>query len=112
MKIPKTYTTKNETGCCAVPNIDDWDKKEVKFENQRFIRMHTKSFLYVPLNMSRVMTAVQKAAEEAGALMPPQEAMILSSDLSPWKAEQLYAVSKPVPNMENVELSGTYLPQW
>lgn len=109
MKLPKTYTATNETGCCAVPNIDAWDKKEVKLENQRFIRMHTRSFLYVPLNMSRVMTAIQKAAEEAGALMPPQEGMILSRDLSPWKAEQLYAVSKSVPNMENIELSGTYL---
>ena len=109
MKLPKTYTTINETGCCAVPNTDDWDKKEVTFENQRFIKMHTRSFLYVPLNMSRVMTAIQKAAEEAGALMPPQEAMILSRDLSPWEAEQLYAVSKPVPGLENIELSGTFL---
>lgn len=109
MNLPKTYTTKNETGCCAVPNIDDWDKKEVKFKNQQFIRMHTRSFLHVPLNMSKVMTRIQKAAEDAKALMPAEEAMILYRYISPWKAEQLYAVSKPVPNMENIELSGTYL---
>ena len=41
--------------------------------------------------------------------MPPREVMILSRDLSPWKAEQLYAVSKSVPGADNVELNGSYV---
>ena len=109
MKLPNTYTNKNETGCCAVPNIQDWDNKEVSFKNKKFIRMHTRSFLFVPLNMSKVMAAIQQTAAQAEAEMPPREVMILSRDLSPWKAEQLYAVSKSVPGADNVELNGSYV---
>jgi hypothetical protein len=109
MKLPNTYTNKNETGCCAVPNTRDWDEKEVSFDGKKFIRMYTRSFLYMPLNMAKVMTSMQALASAARAEMPPQEAMILSRDLSPWKAEQLYAVTKDVPGAENIELSGRFI---
>lgn len=109
MGIPDTYTDQNETGCCAVPNVAEWDEREVTFENKPFISMYTRSFMFVPLNMSKVMTAIQAAAAEAGAEMPPKQAMILSRDLSPWKAEQLYAVSQPVEGADNVMLTGTFL---
>lgn len=108
MSLPNTYTNKNETGCCAVPNVDAWDKKEVTFKNQQFVRMYTRSFMFMPLNMAKIMTALQKTVEAAGATPPPQEVMILSRDVSPWKAEQLYHVSKPVPNADNVTLDGTF----
>ena len=109
MKTPNTYTDTNETGCCAVPDVSEWDEKEITFEDKKFIRMQTKSFLFMPLNMSKVMAAIQKMADEAGASMPPKEVMIISRDISPWKAEQLYAVSKPVEGADNVVLSGKYL---
>jgi len=109
MSLPNTYTNKNETGCCAVPNTKDWDEKEVEFKNKKFIRMYTRSVLFVPLNMSKVMTAIAKQAEDADAVMPPQEVMILSRDLSPWKAEQLYAVTKDVEGADSVQLSGSFL---
>ncbi len=109
MDLPNTYTDKNETGCCAVPNVADWDEKEVTFKDKRFIRMYTRSFLFMPLNMSKVMTAIQKQADDAGATMPPKDVMILSRDLSPWKAEQLYAVSKELKGADNVTLSGSFL---
>lgn len=109
MNVPLTYTDKNETGCCAVPNVSAWDEQEVTFEDKPFIRMYTRSLFHVPLNMSMVMTALQSAAETAGVEMPPQEAMILSRELSPWKAEQLYAVSKEIPDADNVTLKGTFM---
>lgn len=109
MSLPKTYTKRNDTGCCAVPNISEWDEKEISFKDQKFIRMYTRSVFYMPINMSKVMTAIQKQAEEAKATMPAQEVMILSRDISPWKAEQLYAVSKAVKGADNVVLNGTFL---
>jgi hypothetical protein len=108
MSLPNTYTNKNETGCCAVPNVDAWDKKELTFKKQQFVRMYTRSFMFMPLNMAKIMTALQKTVEEAGATPPSQEVMILSRDVSPWKAEQLYHVSKPVPKADNVTLDGTF----
>lgn len=109
MSLPNTYTDRNETGCCAIPNITDWDNQEIVFDDKPFVRMHTRSFFYVPLNMSKVMTAIQALATEAKATMPPRDAMTLSRDLSPWKAEQLYAVRKPVEGADNVTLDGTFL---
>lgn len=109
MNLPNTYTDKNETGCCAVPNIGDWDEKEMTFKNKRFIRLYTRSFLFMPLNMSKVMTAIQKTADDAGATMSPKDVMILARDLSPWKAEQLYAVNKEIKGADNVVLKGKYL---
>ncbi len=109
MSLPNTYTDKNETDCCAVPNVRDWDEKEISFKNKRFIRMYTRSFLFMPLNMAKVMSAIQKTANNANDSMSPKEVMILTRDLSPWKAEQLYAVSKEIDGADNTILDGTYL---
>lgn len=107
MSVPSTYTSVNETGCCAVPNMDDWDGRTIDL-HQRFIRMHTRSLFHVPLTMGRVMKALDDAATRAGARMPDESAMLLSRDLSPWRAEQLYAVSAPVAGVDNVVLEGTF----
>lgn len=108
MSMPDTYTSVNKTGCCAVPNVEQWNEQIIEFREKRFIRMCTKSFMYVPRDMDQVMTKIQRKAEDADALMPESEAMVLSRDLSPWKAEQLFAVSKEVPGVENIFLSGQF----
>lgn len=108
MTIPPTYTEINETGCCAIAAVEGWDRTVVHFEDKRFIRMLTRSVLHMPLNMASVMTALDMAAEGAGAQMPPTEAMCLTRDLSPWRSEQLYAVSRPVEGVENVTLTGDF----
>jgi hypothetical protein len=109
MSFPNTYTKVNETGCCPVPNIKDWDENEISLNKQTFIRMFTRSFLYVPLNMGKVMTRLQQIASRNNAETPSEQAMILSRDISPWRCEQLYAVTKPIKGEDNVELSGNYL---
>jgi len=109
MRLPDTYTAVNETGCCPVPNVADWDKAILEFSHEPFVRMCTRSVLFMPLNMGRVMTALNEVAQRADVLMPPERGMILSRDVSPWRAEHLYAVSEPVPGADNVELSGTFL---
>lgn len=106
--MPKTYTTTNETGCCALPNIDGWQRTVVEFDNRHFIRLFTRSMMFVPLNMDEIMTELQEIAEKAGVTMPPEETMTLSRDLTPWRAEHLYAVSKPVPDADNVVLDGKF----
>lgn len=109
MDLPKTYTDQNETGCCPVPNVKEWDKRKVTFKDKHFIRMYTKSFMYVPLNMAKIMTELSEAAQKSGFAMPVQDAMILSREISPWKAEQLYAVIQPVEDADNVTLNGIFL---
>lgn len=109
MSVPDTYTTINETGCCAVPDVSAWDEQQITFENKLFIRGYTRSVMYVPLNMDKTMALLQQQTSDAGAEMPPQEAMILSREVSPWKGEHLYAVSHTVDGADNVSLSGTFL---
>lgn len=109
MDLPNTYTDVNETNCCGVPNIGAWDKQQFEFKNINFIRLYTRSFLYMPLNMSGVMKSLQETATKAEKTMPPEQAMILSRDLSPWKAGQLYRVAGPIEGADNVTLSGKFI---
>jgi hypothetical protein len=109
MSLPNTYTEVNETGCCPVPDVTEWDRRTHEFAHQHFIRMHTRSLLHIPLNMGKVMTELQQTADAAGAAMPPEKGMILSRDLSPWRAEHLYGVTRPVASADNVELNGTFI---
>lgn len=104
---PSTYTDVNETGCCPVPAVHGWDRRTIEL-HQGFIRMHTRSLFHVPMNMGSVMTALQEQATAAGAAMPADHGMILSHDLSAWRAEQLYAVSSPVEGADNVMIDGTF----
>ena len=108
MSLPMTYTDINETQCCAIPDISGWDHEVVVFENKNFIRSHTRSFMYVPMNMASVMTKLSQVVQAAQVSMPPNEAMILSHDLSPWRAEQLYAVTSPIEGADNVVLNGEF----
>ncbi len=109
MPLPATYTAKNETGCCPVPNTKGWDGKEVSLSDHFFIRKTGRSFAFIPLNMGKVLTALNSMASEAGVTLPAENALLLSRDLSPWKSEQLYAVSKPIDGADNVVLKGKYL---
>lgn len=108
MDLPNTYTSVNETGCCAVPDITSWDGAIFTFKNQHFIKLYTKSFLFMPINMSKIMKQLNETAEKAKVVPPMENAMILSRDLSPWKAEQLYKVTNPIEGADNVELSGKF----
>lgn len=67
---PFTYTDVNETGCCAVPDVEAWDRRIVHFDQKPFIRMVTRSVMHVPLNMGSAMAAIQQAAEEEGDHAP------------------------------------------
>lgn len=109
MSLPNTYTDQCETGCCPVPNIAEWDRKKLLFENRRFIRMYTKSFMHMPLNMGKIMTALDETVRNADAGLPMQQTLILSRDLSSTKAEQLYSVSRPIEGADNVTLQGEFL---
>jgi len=109
MSLPNTYTNQNETGCCPVPNIQDWQDKDLNFEVRHFITLHAKSFMYMPLNMGKIIKRLDVMATDSGAKLPAEQTMILSRDISPWKAEQLYSVSHNVEGADNVILSGEML---
>jgi len=105
----KTYTAVNETGCCPVPNVEDWDESSVTWQNKKFIKDSTFNLFHMPLNMGRVMKRMWAKVQQAEAAPPTDEFMLLSYDPSPWKGDHFMTVTKEVPNAENVTLSGTFL---
>lgn len=107
-RVPDQDMSTSETGCCPRFEPAPWDDQEFHFKDKLFVRGRTIQFLHVPLNMSRMMTGVWKKIRAAGADSPNQF-LVLSCDPSPWRGEHYFAVTKEVPGLENVRLSGDFL---
>ncbi|MFA6963528.1 MAG: hydrolase [Patescibacteria group bacterium] len=100
---------KQEGTCCPKFDPAPWQEKEVTWRDKLFVKDSVKAFMHIPLNMGAVMTKMGKLIDETGAKLDNNDYLILSDELSPWKSDQLIAVTKEVPGLESVRLSGTYL---
>lgn len=109
MPLKDTYTSVNETGCCPVPHLKNWDGTVESLADRPFIKKESRSFLHIPLGYGRVLASLRELAVANGATLPDKQAMTLSRDLSPWRSEVLYGVNKPVKGANNVALEGKYL---
>ena len=108
-EVKKTYTSVNETGCCPVPNVKEWDKSSVTWDNKKFIKDYTFSIMHVPVNMGHVIKRMWEKIQRSDAAPESEEWYMLSYDLSPWKGEHYASVTKEVEGAENVTLSGKFL---
>lgn len=106
--LPKYDQSDNPTGCCPRFNSDGWDGQLIHLKDKLFMRAKTKSIMHIPLNMGAIFADSFAAIEKAGA-QDVDEFLVLSHELSPWKAEHLFAVSKDVPDHEMVRVSGDYV---
>ena len=106
--LPMFDMDTSETGCCPRFDTTGWDEAEIEFQDRLFVRGKTVSFLHVPLNMGSMINKTYKKITDADA-SPEDHYLILSSDLSPWRAEHFFSVTKEVPGADNVRLSGKYL---
>lgn len=106
--VPHYDDSVNTTGCCPKFNSEGWDGQELHFDAKPFVRATTKSLMHVPVNMGKVFGRVHGHIEEAGGY-DPDNTIVLSRDLSAWKAEHLFAIDKPVPDEEQVTLSGDFI---
>jgi len=107
-QVPKCSSDAPETGCCPRFNPEGWDEQEIIFDNKKFVKAKTRSFMHIPLNMGKVYTKTCKAIEDVKAF-PEDYYLILSVDESPWRAEHFFAVEKDVPGEEMATLSGRYM---
>lgn len=96
-----------ETGCCPIFHPKLWDEKEIEWKGKLFVKDSVRSFLYMPIGMGKVMSKNIAKIEKAKA--EPDEQLILSDCLSPWRSDLFISASKEVPEAEMVEFSGTYL---
>jgi hypothetical protein len=107
-RVPPQHVEDNLTGCCPRFHPEDWTDVELHFRDKRFVRAETRSMMHVPLNMGAVFTRVGERMEAAGAY-DPQDSITLSHELSPWKAEHLFAATKDVPEEEMIRFSADFL---
>lgn len=105
--LPARDMANSRTGCCPPFDPSEWDGQTFTFEQKPFLKFSTRSIFHVPLNMNSMMLKTMARAEEAGAISP--DGLMLSDEVSSWKAEHYLAVTKDVPGAEMVRLSGTYL---
>ncbi len=97
----------DSTECCPPFDPAKWQDREFNWQNQPFVKGQVRSFMHIPLNMGKVIPRMWQQIKTAGA--EPEEFIMLSHDVSPWKSEQYIRVKKEVPGMDNVQLSGTFL---
>jgi hypothetical protein len=64
--------------------------------------------MHIPLNMGKVFTRVLGHIDDAGAT-DPEQYIVLSRDVSAFRGEHLFAVTKDVPGEETIRLSGDYV---
>lgn len=105
--LPTIDLTDNETGCCPRFHPELWDEKIFTFSDIQFARTTSKNILHIPINLGKVMAQSMERIDGVRA-MKKEQYLILSRDLSPWKSEHLFAVTKKVPGMKMVSLTGTF----
>jgi len=96
-----------DTGCCKRFDPGSWDKKTVVFKGRQFVKARVFSLFHIPLNFGQVMKSSMERIWAAKAA--PEIPLCLSDENSPWGSDVYIAVGKPVPGMENVKISGTFL---
>lgn len=106
--LPALDASENPTGCCPRFKPEGWDLRHLHFDEKLFVRAETRSLAHIPVNMGKVFERVQAQMEASGAF-DPDDVIVLSRDLSPWKAEHYFAVSKPVDGEEMTTLSGDFI---
>ena len=105
--LPMIDYSDNETGCCPKFHPENWDEKIFNFDELKFIKASTKSFMHMPINMGSVMTKTFGAIQGAKAETTEQY-LILSKDLSSWKSDHYFLVASDVPGYESLSLKGNY----
>jgi Bacterial hydrolase len=106
--LPDLDVKTSETGCCPKFDPAGWDGETFRFDNWSFVRATTASFLHIPLNIGSVFKSTFDRIQQAEAA-PESTYLILTNDLSAWRGEHLFLVTKEVPATEMVNLSGTFL---
>lgn len=100
-------STKPQGECCPKFDPTPWDGKVLEWNDKKFIKGEVCTLFYMPLNFGSVITRLMKKIEASGA--EAQDWMSLSDHTSMWNMDVYVAISKEVPNAENVTLSGKFL---
>jgi hypothetical protein len=107
-ELPRTDPSTSETGCCPRFQPEPWESGTFFLDRMLFAKVSTRNFMHMPLNMGKVMTAAMKTIRQAGAELP-DDYLILSKDLSPWRSDHYFRIAKEIPGLAMERLTGTFL---
>jgi hypothetical protein len=104
-------TCKSSEPCCPRFDPEPWEEKTHEWDGKLFIKDTVRQVLHRPLprSMGKTVGRMWGMAKDSGADPKTEDFLLLAYDPSPWKSELFMAVTKEVPEAENVSLSGTYL---
>jgi hypothetical protein len=105
--LPHFDDSINTTGCCPKFNPEGWDGQDLDFKDKKFVHAITRSAMHVPLNMGKVFARVQGHIEKAKAYNN-DNMIVLSHELSPWKAEHFFSVDRDIEGEEMTTLNGHF----
>lgn len=92
--------------CCPKFDPAPWENKQLEWGAKQFIKDKVHTFMYMPLNFGSVMKRINKKV--SGANAETAEWICLSDHTSKWNMDIYCEVTKNVPNIENLTLSGKY----
>jgi len=98
--------------CCPKFEPAKWDGKTFVWENKPFIKETLPTFFHLPFppTIGKKITKLCDASQRAQTMGDdPAEVLILFRDPSAFKSEIYLSVTGPVPEVENVNLSGTFI---
>lgn len=93
--------------CCPADYPQEWDEREISWQEKRFVKARVRSFLHMPLNFGGVLTRNLQKIEAAGA--GAGDMLVFSDENSLWGADMYIAVTRDVPGATMATLSGTFL---
>ena len=101
----------NNSQCCPRFDPELWDKKEMSWTDKLFIKDTLPQFMHMPLPgaFQKTVTKMWQKIQAAGAGTDMKDFLMLAYDPSPWKSELYINITKEIPGIENVRLTGHYL---
>ena len=92
--------------CCPLIKVEDWDDKIHQWTGKQFVKGYIKSFFGIPCNIGKVMASIGSKIRAVGANSP--DYVCLFDKKTKFKIDVMVEVTKEVPNMENVTISGKF----
>ena len=98
--------------CCPLFKPEKWDKKSFTWTDMKFIKETIPEFFHIPSPnaIDKKITKMWSSIEKTDAMLENKDdTLILFHDPTPFRGEIFIAVSKEVPNENNVVLSGNFV---
>lgn len=105
--LPDLTLALTATNCCPLIDPSEWDGRTFAFDEKLFVKVKTRSFMHVPLNMEHVMKDIQDRLETAN--IRSDDLLILSDEHSSWHADHYLSVTREMPGFVTEAFSGLFM---